>query len=434
MPETSSATRSHDDTPEELESTAAIARDLIRFDTTNYGEGRSNGEADAAAYVSAYLERLGLEPADLRVGAGSRERHRPRRGTRPQQARPRAARPPRRRSGRPRELERRPLRRRHQGRHALGPRRRRHEGHGRHDPRRRSTTSSTAGAASRSATLIVAFFADEENGGVYGAHWLVDNHPELFAGASEAISEVGGYSTMVGDQRAYLLQTGEKALMWIKLIARGPAAHGSRLVARERRHHGSLRPSRRIGRREWPIRLTDTTEQLLAEVARILDVEPQDLGPDGLALATGSASGFIQATLRTTTNPTMLSAGYKHNVIPDRAEAAIDIRTLPGDEEEVLADDPRAHRRRHRDRGDAPRHRAGESVQRCPRRQGRRADRRARSGGRRAALPALAAAPTTRRCRSSASAATASRRCGCRPSSTSRRCSTASTSGCRSTH
>ncbi len=40
--------------------------------------------------------------------------------------------------------------------------------------------------------LVVAFFADEENGGVFGSHWVVDNHPELFEGATEAISEVGG--------------------------------------------------------------------------------------------------------------------------------------------------------------------------------------------------------------------------------------------------
>lgn len=39
----------------------------------------------------------------------------------------------------------------------------------------------------------------------------------------------------------------------------------------------------------------------------------------------------------TTSNPTMLSAGYKHNVIPDTASAVIDIRTLPGDEDSVLA-------------------------------------------------------------------------------------------------
>ncbi|HAM27164.1 MAG TPA: hypothetical protein DCP11_10855, partial [Microbacteriaceae bacterium] len=44
------------------------------------------------------------------------------------------------------------------------------------------------------------------------------------------------------------------------------------------------------------------------------------------------------ASLRTTTNPTVLTAGYKHNVIPDVAEALVDIRTLPGEEDAVLAE------------------------------------------------------------------------------------------------
>src|SRR5690606_13501396 len=73
-------------------------------------------------------------------------------------------------------------------------------------------------------------------------------------------------------------------------------------------------------------------------VARILGVDAQKLGPDGVALATGTAAGFIQANLRTTSNPTLLSAGYKHNVIPDTAEALVDIRTLPGEEDAVLAE------------------------------------------------------------------------------------------------
>jgi acetylornithine deacetylase/succinyl-diaminopimelate desuccinylase-like protein len=77
---------------------------------------------------------------------------------------------------------------------------------------------------------------------------------------------------------------------------------------------------------------------LLAELARLLEVDPQQVGPDELALATGTASGFIQASLRTTSNPTLLRAGYKHNVIPDMAEALIDIRSLPGEEDAVLAE------------------------------------------------------------------------------------------------
>src|SRR5690606_25784918 len=88
---------------------------------------------------------------------------------------------------------------------------------------------------------------------------------------------------------------------------------------------------------EWPIQLTDTTTQLLDEIARIMGSDVQKVGPDALLLSTGNAAGFLLATLRTTSNPTLLKAGYKHNVIPDTAEALIDIRTLPGDEDRVRA-------------------------------------------------------------------------------------------------
>ena len=195
--------------------------------------------------------------------------------------------------------------------------------------------------------------------------------PELFAGATEAISEVGGYSITLDGERAYLLQTGEKSLVWIKLVARGTAAHGSRVI-RDNAVTKLAEAVATLGRQDWPIRLTDTTTELLAEIARILGVDPEKAGPDELVLATGTAAGFIQATLRTTTNPTVLAAGYKHNVIPDTAEALIDIRTLPGEEDAVLAEVQRARRRRHRDRRHAPRHRARDILRRpAGRRDGR---------------------------------------------------------------
>ena len=100
--------------------------------------------------------------------------------------------------------------------------------------------------------LVLAFFADEENGGVEGSALVVQNKPEWFAGATEAISEVGGYSIAVGDRRAYLLQVGEKALIWIRLVARGRAAHGSSF-------HGDNAVTKlaaavaALGRTEWPV-------------------------------------------------------------------------------------------------------------------------------------------------------------------------------------
>ena len=78
--------------------------------------------------------------------------------------------------------------------------------------------------------LVLGFLADEEAGGVLGSHFLVTEHPHLFDGATEAISEVGGYSTFIDGRRSYLLQTGEKALIWIKLRTRGTAGHGSQMI------------------------------------------------------------------------------------------------------------------------------------------------------------------------------------------------------------
>ena len=328
---------SADNTPadEHLDLTATIARDLIRFDTTNYGEGRSNGETDAAEYVEANLRALGLAPQlfDSEPGRTSV-----------------VVRVPGRDSSRgalvvhghldvvpadPDTWSVDPFAGVIKdgllwGRGAVDMKNM--------DAMMLASLQDILGSGRMPARdLIVAFFADEEAGGVLGSHHLVDTRPELFHGATEAISEVGGYSITLGGRRAYLLQTGEKALLWIKLVARGDAAHGSRLI-QDNAVTRLAEAVAKVGRREWPIRLTDTTTLLLAELARVLGVDPQRVGPDELALATGTASGFIQASLRTTTNPTGLVAGYKHNVIPGRAEALIDIRTLPGDEDAVLAE------------------------------------------------------------------------------------------------
>jgi len=319
----------------ELDLTAQIARDLIRFDTTNYGEGRSNGETDAAEYVADKLRGLGLEPQlfDSEPGRTSviaRVAGRdPSRGALVVHGHLDVV------PADPANWSVDPFAGVIKdgmlwGRGAVDMKNM--------DAMILAALTDILGSGRQPARdLVIAFFADEEAGGVLGSHYLVKNRPELFAGATDAISEVGGYSVDLGGRRAYLLQSGEKALIWVKLIARGDAAHGSRLI-RNNALTKLAEAVAAIGRRDWPIRLTDTTTQLLTEVARILGVDPQATAPDELALATGTASGFIQASLRTTTNPTLLQAGYKHNVIPDTAEALVDIRSLPGEEDAVLAE------------------------------------------------------------------------------------------------
>src|SRR5690606_2091954 len=164
--------------------------------------------------------------------------------------------------------------------------------------------------------LILVIFAVEEHGGVECSLRVVRDRPEWFAGATEAISEVGGYSITVDDHRAYLLQVGEKALMWLRLVARGRAGHGSRYHEQNAITRLSEAVAA-IGRTRWPIRLTPTTQALLDGLSEITGRPTDD--PDALAAAAGPAEAFLRSTFRTTANPTALEAGYKHNVIPETA-------------------------------------------------------------------------------------------------------------------
>ena len=183
--------------------------------------------------------------------------------------------------------------------------------------------------------LIIAFFADEEAGSTYGSHWVVKNHPEVFGGASEAISEVGGYSVDIRGQRAYLVQTAEKGMEWVRLTAHGNAGHGSQ-INNDNPVVKLAAAVARIGEHEWPTEPPAATRELLAGVSELTGIENTEVNRDKLLAELGSALKFVGATFQTTANPTALDAGYKHNVIPGQASALIDCRPLPGRNEDAL--------------------------------------------------------------------------------------------------
>ncbi|WP_462417556.1 M20/M25/M40 family metallo-hydrolase [Kytococcus sp. Marseille-QA3725] len=195
--------------------------------------------------------------------------------------------------------------------------------------------------------VVVAFFADEEAGGVKGAGHLVEHHPELFAGCTEAVSEVGGYSiTVPGQQvvdggegrRTYLVQTAEKGIMWLTLTARGRAGHGSVPTSDNAVVHMS-RALQAIGEHEWPAELIESVDVLLSTVGETAGIDWETGDSASLAevvSATGGASDFVAGTLRNTSNPTMVSGGYKHNVVPQSVTAGLDCRFLPGQQEHLL--------------------------------------------------------------------------------------------------
>jgi acetylornithine deacetylase/succinyl-diaminopimelate desuccinylase-like protein len=94
----------------------------------------------------------------------------------------------------------------------------------------------------------------------------------------------------------------------------------------------------RLGRHDWPVRLTPAVEEFLKAACDALGIEfMPDCWPLVLAKI-GSLARLTGATLRNTTNPTVLNAGFKVNVVPQVASADVDGRFLPGHEEEFLAE------------------------------------------------------------------------------------------------
>lgn len=191
--------------------------------------------------------------------------------------------------------------------------------------------------------LVFAFVADEEAGGKYGCQWLVQNRPDLFEDVTEAVGEVGGFSLTVPrpdgtERRLYLVETAEKGLGWMRLTAKGRAGHGSFLHT-DNAVTILAQAVARLGAHTFPLVISDSVAEFLAaageETGLDFDATSPDL--DGTLAKLGSIANIIGATLRDTANPTMLSAGYKANVIPQTAEAVVDCRILPGRQAEFEA-------------------------------------------------------------------------------------------------
>ncbi|MER7747104.1 M20/M25/M40 family metallo-hydrolase [Streptomyces bacillaris] len=186
--------------------------------------------------------------------------------------------------------------------------------------------------------IVIAFTADEEDSAADGSGFLADQHPDLFEGCTEGISESGAF-TFHADQglSLYPIAAGERGTGWLKLSAEGRAGHGSK-VNRENAVTAVAAAVARIGEHEWPVRLTPTVRAAITEIAALhgITVDLDDPGFDvpQLLAKLGPAATLVQNTIRNSSNPTMLGAGYKVNVIPGHATAFIDGRFVPGGEDE----------------------------------------------------------------------------------------------------
>lgn len=189
--------------------------------------------------------------------------------------------------------------------------------------------------------IVIAYTADEEASAADGSGFLADQHPDLFEGCTEGISESGAFTFHAGPAMPlYPIAAGERGTGWLKLTAHGKAGHGSK-VNKANAVSALAAAVARIGAHEWPVRLTPTVRAALTEIAALhgiqVDVHAPGFDVDELLGKLGPAAALVEPTVRNSANPTMLEAGYKVNVIPGRAVAYIDGRMVPGGEDDFHA-------------------------------------------------------------------------------------------------
>ncbi|WP_034087479.1 M20/M25/M40 family metallo-hydrolase [Streptacidiphilus albus] len=186
--------------------------------------------------------------------------------------------------------------------------------------------------------IVLCFTADEEDSAAAGSDWLVRHHPELFEGCTEGISESGAYTVhTAAGQRLYPVGAGERGTGWLRLEARGTAGHGSKPNPANAVTRLSAAMTR-IGEHRWPVRITPTVRAALLALGAATgvplsaaEVDDPAFDADGyLARLDPAAAKLVVATVRNSSNPTVLQAGYKTNVIPGLATGQVDGRTLPG--------------------------------------------------------------------------------------------------------
>ncbi|MCU7826114.1 M20/M25/M40 family metallo-hydrolase [Kitasatospora sp. DSM 101779] len=187
--------------------------------------------------------------------------------------------------------------------------------------------------------LVLAFLADEESTGEYGARFAAERHREWFEGCTEAIGESGGYSVPAGEaggtRRLYPVAVGERCTAWMRLTATGTAGHGSRAGA-DNAVATLVHALSRLAAHSWPVRLTPPVEALITELEGVLGTRIDRDRLEAEAARLGRAGALFAHTVRNSAVPTVLQAGQKVNVVPGSASAQVDGRFLPGTREEYL--------------------------------------------------------------------------------------------------
>jgi acetylornithine deacetylase/succinyl-diaminopimelate desuccinylase-like protein len=196
--------------------------------------------------------------------------------------------------------------------------------------------------------VILCVLSDEEDGGVFGAKFLVEEHAEHFEGVRHCIGEFGGFPLELAGRRFYPVQVAERVNVRFELTFRGPAGHGSLPLS-----GGAMaklgRALVRLDRRRMPVHIVPATRLMLEAMIEHTEGAPQvalkgllDPRTAGSVLRLLSPLAVMEPVMRNTVNATIVSGGDKNNVVAAETRLVLDGRMLPGFEVERFADELKA--------------------------------------------------------------------------------------------
>ncbi len=197
--------------------------------------------------------------------------------------------------------------------------------------------------------VIFCAVADEENGGHFGARFLVGEHPQLFKDVRYAFGEFGGFNMTIAGKRLYPIMVAEKQLCGIKLTFQGRGGHGSMPI-----RGGAMAKAARaltlMDQHNLPYHLTEPVRLMIEGISKavgglpgmVLGQAANPLLANNVLKLLGDKADGIAPVLRNTVSATMLQASTKVNVIPAEVSIGLDGRLVPGFAPETLVRELRA--------------------------------------------------------------------------------------------
>ena len=182
-------------------------------------------------------------------------------------------------------------------------------------------------------SLIYLAVADEEAGGEYGAGHLVAREADAVR-CDYVITESGGVPIPTPSGPVLRATVGEKGANWRKIVVKGTPGHGSRPFRTDNALVTAAIAVQRLADYRPNARILDVLRQYVESLG--LDpgltealTDPERVWKAARDLNNMALAREVHACTHTTFSPNVVHGGTKVNVIPDRVEIEVDIRTLP---------------------------------------------------------------------------------------------------------